>query len=343
MLKRKGKIPSWSRLVAWWLCAHHSLHHAALSSAKSRIYMPPPSSRTQWRGASAAAHASPAMCCLWVRPAHGRRDAGAWAASATRTSRGCPCLHQLYYFQWLKHCSVGLDFHARVYELQNNPTNQIIWLRPSFPTRRETILTPALSLAVFPYRWVTHSASPQLTAALGFWNQFVFNYLLQTNLNDYCHFFPTSFWCIKHVSMCSQHINCWPCKTPKKGAVAPSEDQGNTNPGLLLLAQIHGHQQGFLPDEECGSECWGGHPGASSAESRESSHLLPKSSLYCLGLQCQQWRSSNSSCPTWAPRDTSCSQSWRCLLRLEDLPPSLLEPLLYPEADTEQEPGLSWT
>lgn len=47
MLKRKGKIPSWSRLVAWWLCAHHSLHHAALSSAKSRIYMPPPSSRTQ--------------------------------------------------------------------------------------------------------------------------------------------------------------------------------------------------------------------------------------------------------------------------------------------------------
>ena len=80
MFKLKGKTPGWSGLVVWWLCAHRSLHHVALSSAKSRIYMPPPSSRTQWRGDLAAVCASPAVCCLrgQLRPARGRRDAAAW-------------------------------------------------------------------------------------------------------------------------------------------------------------------------------------------------------------------------------------------------------------------------
>jgi len=98
MFKLKGKIAGWSGL---WLCAHHSLHQCAFSSAKFRIYVPPPSSRSRREGTlPLLMPCLPcAACGTQLGPTHGRRDAAACPPPATTPSHGCPCLHRLQRLQ----------------------------------------------------------------------------------------------------------------------------------------------------------------------------------------------------------------------------------------------------
>lgn len=192
----------------------------------------------------------------------------------------------------------------------------MIWLRHSFPTRAEPILTPVCPLAVFSYRWVAHSSSPQLTTAVAF----------SSNLFSITSFrqiwmITTSFFTFlsaaKSVSKCSKCINSRSCNIPMKASAVSGEGQGSPNPVLLCPAQIHGHGQ-ISPQWEGQVLVPQSHPGVSSAESRGSAHLLTKSLL----LQGQQG-SGSSSCPSWALWGADCSQHKGCSHRLGHTLPSI--------------------
>lgn len=100
MLKLKSKTPGWSRPVAQQLCVHCNLHHATLSSAMSRIYVPPPSIRTQWRGDSAAAQTCPWQegCCSLATPLPPGRATAAPVFSDCITSSNYSAAPQAWIF-----------------------------------------------------------------------------------------------------------------------------------------------------------------------------------------------------------------------------------------------------
>lgn len=245
--------------------------------------MPPPSSRTQWRGDSAAAHASPAVCCL-----RGPAQTCPWQEGCCSLASPLPP-GQAMAAPVFANCITSSNYSAapRAWIFMSGSMSYRITYKPSymaeslFPHQERKNFDPhlffsCLSLQVSdPQSFTAINCDPQLLVAI------CFQLPPSEKSERLPPFFSPPLSDAKCVSKCSQCINSWPCKNSKESIRCPQWRLGEPKPWVALPGKDPQAPLGISP--RWGVQVWElqGHASANSAESGGSSHLLTKSLLSC--------------------------------------------------------------